>query len=214
MFDAVVYGFLYYPYNVYPDIDFKIQGTAPTHKILSHQRALPTGSFSPTWLTATNGIVYFSANDGESNAGLELWRSDGTTEGTWMVKDIKSGQGTSSNPSYLTNVDGILYFIADDYATGRELWKSDGISEGTMLVKDIRPGIPGSEGRDLTAIGNLLYFSAFNGTNGQEIWRSDGKYTGLFLMYCALPRGYTLLINRADKSGQFYIEVNRIYCKK
>ncbi len=42
-------------------------------------------------------------------------------------------------PSYLTNVNGTLYFRASDGSTGLELWKSDGTSTGTVLVKDIRP---------------------------------------------------------------------------
>ena len=40
----------------------------------------------------------------------------------------------------LVNVNGSLFFGADDGATGYELWKSDGTSAGTVRVKDIRGG--------------------------------------------------------------------------
>jgi ELWxxDGT repeat protein len=40
-----------------------------------------------------NNIVYFGAFDGIH--GMELWRSDGTNAGTYMVKDINPGQGYS-----------------------------------------------------------------------------------------------------------------------
>ena len=50
-------------------------------------------------LTVMNDIVYFRATDGVN--GLELWRSDGTGAGTYMVKDIATGSG-SGNPRYLT----------------------------------------------------------------------------------------------------------------
>ncbi|MEB3831575.1 ELWxxDGT repeat protein, partial [Phormidium sp. CCY1219] len=67
--------------------------------------------------------------------GFELWKSDGTAAGTVLVKDIRSGSG-SSNPSNLTNINGTLYFGADDGTNGFELWKSDGTAAGTVLVKD------------------------------------------------------------------------------
>src|SRR6266576_2726596 len=56
-----------------------------------------------------------------------------------MVADVYPGN-LSSNPTSLTNVNGTLYFIADDGVHGRELWKSDGTPQGTTLVRDINPG--------------------------------------------------------------------------
>src|SRR6185369_2076077 len=82
-------------------------------------------------------ITYFSANDGVH--GQELWRSDGTDAGTYLVKDINPGSGNSS-PQSLTNVNGTLFFTAYDPTNGSELWKSDGTAAGTVLVRDINPG--------------------------------------------------------------------------
>ena len=56
---------------------------------------------TPNYITTMNGILYFQATD--STNGTELWRSDGTTSGTFIVKDIYSGAGSSS-PSYLTAI--------------------------------------------------------------------------------------------------------------
>ena len=76
--------------------------------------------------------------------GSELWKSDGTAAGTVLVKDINPG-GIGSIPVNLTNVNGTLFFSADDGAHGEELWKSDGTAAGTVLVKDItRPAPSGS----------------------------------------------------------------------
>lgn len=55
------------------------------------------------------GSLYFPAWDGVN--GTELWRSDGTAAGTYMVKDIYVGS-SDSNPSDLTVINGIVYFIA------------------------------------------------------------------------------------------------------
>ena len=68
----------------------------------------------------------------------ELWKGDGTVEGTVPVMDINLGSASSS-PSELTNVDGTLFIAAHDGASGPELWKSDGTAEGTVLVRDIMP---------------------------------------------------------------------------
>ena len=51
------------------------------------------------------------------------------------MKDI-NGTG-SSNPGWLTNVNGTLFFLANDGVNGTELWKSDGTEAGTDFVKDI-----------------------------------------------------------------------------
>ncbi|HIO58364.1 MAG TPA: hypothetical protein EYN30_06795, partial [Candidatus Poseidoniales archaeon] len=43
-------------------------------------------------------MLFFSADDGVN--GIELWKSDGTGEGTVMIKDIN--EDGSSQPTYLT----------------------------------------------------------------------------------------------------------------
>lgn len=51
------------------------------------------------------------------------------------IKDIRPGS-TGTLPRFLTNVNGTLFFSADDGTHGYELWKSDGTADGTVLVKD------------------------------------------------------------------------------
>ena len=81
-------------------------------------------------------MAYFSADDGTD--GQELWKSDGTADGTTMVKDIAPGSASSS-PQSLTNVDGTLYFVANDGSGSNQLWKSDGTAGGTSLVQSFTP---------------------------------------------------------------------------
>ena len=40
-------------------------------------------------------------------------------------------------PDLFKNVNGTLYFTAEDAANGYELWKSDGTTAGTVMGKDI-----------------------------------------------------------------------------
>jgi ELWxxDGT repeat protein len=63
-----------------------------------------------------NGFVYFVANDDVH--GNELWRTDGTNEGTALVSDIYPGlPSTNSNPHRLTVVGDRLFFNAYNATT-------------------------------------------------------------------------------------------------
>ena len=137
-----------------------------------------------------NGTLFFAADDAN---GRELWKSDGTEAGTTLVKDIYPGDSCNfayygyycspngSFPSDLTNVNGMLFFSADDGTDGRELWKSDGTAAGTTLVTDLYPG-GSSYPRLLTNVNGTLFFKATDATNGRELWRSDGTAAGTTLV--------------------------------
>ena len=126
-----------------------------------------------SYITNVNGEMYFTTSNGTD--GVELWKSDGTSAGIEMVKDLFVGG--DSIPRYLTNVDGMLYFSAIT-SSGRELWKSDGTAAGTLLVKDIAAGSEGSYPRSIVTANGLAFFVANDGVSGFELWRSDGTEAG------------------------------------
>ena len=94
----------------------------------------------PLGFCINNGIVFFAADDKVN--GTELWKTDGTTAGTVMVKNINpAGSGIfTGGTRKIVTMGGNVYFSADDGSNGKELWKSDGTAAGTVLVKDIQPG--------------------------------------------------------------------------
>ncbi len=116
-------------------------------------------------------ILYFLADDGAH--GEELWRSDGTAEGTTMVKDIFPGSG-HSRPADMIAVGNRIYFSADDGSNGREWWTSDGTAAGTQMVADLSPGSGGSNPSSPFLQGKKLYFSAVTPAYGSELWVMDG----------------------------------------
>jgi len=54
--------------------------------------------------------------------GAELWTSNGIAAGTFLVADINNPLGYSSYAKYLTNVNGTLFFRANDGTHGPDLW--------------------------------------------------------------------------------------------
>jgi ELWxxDGT repeat protein len=176
----------------------------------------------PGWLTAVGTTLYFAADDGTK--GRELWKSTGTAAGTVLVKDINTGIDDSdpdnviylgSDPQFLTNVNGKLYFAADGsddpYYTNTELWRSDGTAAGTSLVEDINDALYedpetgeytlGSNPSHLTDVSGKLYFSASRPVVADpDSPNFGGTETLLFATIGAT--GVTSEITSADPSGK------------
>ncbi len=130
----------------------------------------------PDHFTNVGGMLYFAANDGQT--GQELWKSDGTPEGTILVKDLAPGSFTEegvtyparSNPYYLTDVNGTLYFTT---GAGSALYKSDGTPGGTVPIKE------GLQIWEATAMNGLFYYLERDQPQGR-VWlgKSDGTAAG------------------------------------
>jgi ELWxxDGT repeat protein len=127
-----------------------------------------------------NGSMVFAAND--SIRGLELWITDGTPEGTNILKEIKPGtQGTGQQYRILFN--NKMYFNADDGA-GQKMWVSDGTEAGTMQFADIRIGGQFSATRN-----EELYFCGDSVANGRELWVTNGTPEGTRMIKDINPGG-------------------------
>lgn len=126
-----------------------------------------------------NGVTYFTGVSADS--GAELWRTDGTVEGTTIVRDIVPGEA-SSDPSMLARSGERFLFQAHDDDHGRELWVSDGTPEGTYLLKDIAAGATSSFPVHFVQVSGQTYFRAFEQSTGTELWVTDGTAEGTRLV--------------------------------
>jgi ELWxxDGT repeat protein len=120
--------------------------------------------------------AYFAAH--EETTGLEIWRTDGTPEGTRLVRELSPGPGTGGLSGFVA-VGDTLYASSE---TGRDtstLWKSDGTAAGTQpvtLPADVRS--PGN----LVSCNGQLFFQNFRPELGNTywtgLWKSDGTLEG------------------------------------
>ena len=134
-------------------------------------------------LIKIGNTIYFSADDGGTN-GTELWRSDGTETGTFMVLDARPG-ASGFTPQNFAVLNEILYYKYDDGTNGQELWRSDGTGIGTFMVKDIYPGTFGSFvlPTRIASVEGAIWFGAENASSiGNELWVSNGTGPGTALV--------------------------------
>lgn len=126
-----------------------------------------------TEFVEAGGMLYFGANDGVT--GDELWKTDGTSEGTALVKDIAPGPAFSG-PTHLTVVGNNVFFTALDGAGRPGVYVTDGSAEGTYaLLPPDAAMIPSS----LTALNDQLLFNLYNlNTGSGGLWISDGTSAG------------------------------------
>lgn len=134
--------------------------------------------------TNVNGTYFFNASDAIN--GAELWKFDGDPTHMTLVKDINPGTAGSvpgdTNLPKPVNLNGMLYFVADDGTHGLELWKSDGSEGGTQLVKDLTTGSASSTIESLATLGTSVFFVYDDGVNGRELWKTDGTADGTLLV--------------------------------
>lgn len=146
--------------------DGTLEGTRLLSPVLVQSPTLGLSAGPPGW-TRLGSRLLFRGWDPEH--GLELWATDGTAEGTALVKDVFPGNG-SSVPDSLVLAGGQVWFTATDGDHGRELWVTDGMPEGTRLAVELAPGPFSLDPRALTPAGGNLFFSADSLFTGREPW--------------------------------------------
>ena len=154
----------------------------------------------PIWgeMIAQGKTVLFSFND--NIHGSELWRSDGTRTGTYLVKDLVPGPESGSPRTFVHWRDKV-YFTTLPQEIQRDpfrpklpqLWRTDGTREGTELVTDLDTVMWFGDGDDrridvgtivqLIAGQDKIFFNVENSDSEVEVvqstlWQSDGTASG------------------------------------
>lgn len=158
------------------------EGTVLVHDILPGADGDIPISSNPANLTDVNGTLFFSINTGSANVDrYELWKSDGTSNGTQLVRQFAST--VTGHLNDFVSYQGNLYFLADNGTTGTGLWVSDGTEAGTHLVKDLSSSTTNSVFiHNSVELNGVLYLLIEEPDFGTELWRTDGTETGTYIV--------------------------------
>ncbi|WP_167391961.1 beta strand repeat-containing protein [Mesorhizobium sophorae] len=157
-------------------------------------------SFSSTGPNNSHGVassffqlgskVIFTNQTGAN--GEEPWISDGTSQGTHLLLDVRPGAigsmvtaGPNLSHAFVALGDK-AFFVANDGTHGSELWVTDGTGPGTHLLVDTAPlgndGVVAIEDRSAVVNGKFYFLQvkpgAFLGLTGYDFWRTDGTSAG------------------------------------
>ncbi|MCH2534200.1 MAG: hypothetical protein MK008_07150 [Bdellovibrionales bacterium] len=125
---------------------------------------------------SVGGRLYFWAV--HYDYGLELWTSDGTENGTYLLQETYPGQRSLAQRIFIDDfeiveLNGKAYFIFKDDDYGIELWETDGTQAGTRRLSDLVSGYGDSSPRSLVVYEGKVYFIADSDTYGKEIFYYD-----------------------------------------
>lgn len=169
----------------------------------------PEGIEDVEFMTKVGNEVFFRAKDFSGfGATPDIWKTDGTTEGTVKVKDFPS---YGPNPDDFAEGSGQLWFFSGEYGTSSDwgLYTSDGTSEGTYQVKYFNFQEDSYHSYNVTGYNGGILFTIYIDGIGQELYFSDGTEEGTYLVKDIWPgSGNTYAYNFVEVDGIAYFIAN------
>jgi ELWxxDGT repeat protein len=129
------------------------------------------GNSDPNIIGALNGKVFFFAEK-DTNIGTDLWKTDGTSAGTVMVKEMPK------RPSIEIEGGAVLgdkLFFGGNNECG-EIWSTDGTTDGTVKVGAVINRCLSYVIPWVKNINGILYFGVYQvGGFNNMLWTRDGS---------------------------------------
>ena len=146
----------------YDEVQFTVGECPGDSGMVSGVQAGDSRDWGPALFVEMRGVLYFSADDGVH--GWELWRSDGSVGGTYIVKDVREEECTP----------------ATDPETGEET--ENCVNYGSMHQM-CWPDPTECFVPEMVAGNNKIFFTAFDsnpGVNFPHVFISDGTEDGTY----------------------------------
>lgn len=130
-------------------------------------------AITPAAEPTISGPAFFVGNS--ETTGNTLWITDGTADGTRVVKDINPARTDDFFGELGASSGGVFFTYRD--VSAPSLWFSDGSEAGTQKLADLV-----FDSQQFAVVNDILYFSSYESTSGEELWRSDGTPEGTYLL--------------------------------
>lgn len=162
---------------------WRTDGTAAgSWPLLESEGGLSYADLTPV----ADGLAYFAYDEqtGGSSSDGDLWRTDGTPEGTARVDSFGGARPTDLTSS----TSGLFFFRFDETIGGVELWlRPSGGGPSRRLLETTPDGLPLWRIEDPTSFGSRILFFGFDEFHGLEPWVSDGTPEGTRLLVDVVP---------------------------
>ena len=172
---------------------FRIDGTGKVELVVDIVPGMGSG-VAGTSAAQVGDLVLFAGNDGVG--GIELWKSDGTAEGTELVADLLPGAG-SSNPDGFEPLGERTLLLARDGSSKLQLFATDGTTLGTEQLGSF----PGGVVQGLRAADDHAVFVVNGANGGQELWRTDGTPAGTVFVERLREGGFPIAELEMERAG-------------
>lgn len=156
-------------------------GTQPGTSLLKDINVGNGSSMEDWFYRLSDTLCVFEANDGDTNHGLELWRSNGTEMGTYMVTDLTPGPVSSNIWFSKPRLNESIFFRTYSTNTTGSLYITDGsISGTTVLLSGFDTFNDSQSGNVVGVVNGIAYFCIYDPYYSFHLWRTDGTVGGTF----------------------------------
>ncbi len=135
------------------------------------QRGTNGVNVSSQGLVQVGSTIYFVSD--HQGGDVELYRL--TDAGNVELVSVANGTGIhptgSATPQDLQEVDGVLYFTANNGTDGRQLWRVNVAGHAEMVERASGSGPANLTISFIAQAGGITYLAANDGVNGNELWR-------------------------------------------
>ena len=129
-------------------------------------------------------IIQLRSTTGPGAGYAQLWRTNGSTQGTlWLTEPLTYGD-EGPIPELFTVGDSVLFAalenldVADPRQHGRELWTTRGTVPNTHLLQDLRPGHEWGNPSSFVRAGRYVYFVALDVADTFRLWAIPAESAG------------------------------------